>query len=74
MGTPRPAGGFDVPRREDIEGARVLANEHREELEALGLDDERSRRLADDYMANTDGDPAGFMPWVRERVKRDDVP
>jgi hypothetical protein len=74
MGAPRPAGGFEVPRREDIEGARLLANEHREELEALGLDGEHSRRLADDYLSETDGEPAGFMPWVRERVKRDDVP
>jgi hypothetical protein len=76
MGAPRPAGDFEVPRREDIEGARLLANENRDELADLGLSDEEIRKLADDYLAQKQAkvDPAGFVPWVRERVKRGDVP
>jgi hypothetical protein len=74
MGAPRQADGYEVPRREDIEGARLLANDNRDELADLGLDDEEIRKLADDYIAATDGNPARFVAWVRERVRRDDVP
>jgi hypothetical protein len=71
----RQADGFKVPRLSEIEAARLLANEHRDELHALGLDDEEIRKLADDFVAeHKTHEPADFMPWVRTRVKRDDVP
>lgn len=70
----RPQDGYSEPRLTETESARLLANEYRDELRKLGLDDERIRRLADDYIAETDGDPSRFLDWARVRVRRGDVP
>lgn len=69
-----PRDGYSEPGLTETESARLLANKHRDELVALGLDDEEIRRLADDYIATTDGDPAGFLEWAKGRTQRGDVP
>jgi hypothetical protein len=74
MSAQRAEDGYSEPPLAEVEGARLLANENRDELRAAGLTDEQIRKLADDYIAETKGDPADFVPWARERARRDDVP
>lgn len=69
-----PRGGYAEPGLTETESARLLANEHRDQLRELGLDDEQIRRLADDYIAETDGEPSAFLAWAKDRVARRDVP
>ena len=55
-----------LPRTMDIEAARLLANDARDELEEC--DEEELRRLADTFVAQEgSGDVAAFVRWVRNR-------
>jgi hypothetical protein len=60
---PRPQ-----PEAAEVESARVLANQARDDLRTAGLSDEDIRRLADEYIALDRGeDLATFIDWARSR-------
>jgi hypothetical protein len=60
--------GRPEPDAEEVESARLLANQSREALRTDGLDDEAIRRLADAYVALDLGeDTDDFIAWARER-------
>jgi hypothetical protein len=62
------APGRPEPDAEEVESARLLANQSREALRADGLDDEAIRRLADAHVALDLGeDTDDFIAWARER-------
>lgn len=62
------APGRPEPDAEEVESARLLANDARATLRAEGLGDEEVRRLADAYVALDLGeDTADFIAWARER-------
>jgi hypothetical protein len=62
------APGRPEPDAEEVESARLLANQARAALRAEGLDDESIRRLADAYVALDLGeDTDDFIAWARER-------
>jgi hypothetical protein len=57
--------GRPQPEAAEVESARVLANQAREELEARGLGEAEIRRLADRYVAEDRGnDLALFVEWA----------
>jgi hypothetical protein len=59
-----PAGS-PQPEAAEVESARLLMNDARPRLRALGLDDERIRRLADRFIAEDRGqDPDVFVDWA----------
>ena len=60
--------GRPEPDAEEVESARLLANQSRAALRADGLDDEAIRQLADAYVALDLGeDTDDFIAWARER-------
>lgn len=64
----------EEPGLTEIESARLLENEARGELRDSGLSDEQIRKLADTYIAETDGDPERFLDWAKERIEAGRVP
>ena len=69
-----PQSGEVEPAPIDAEGARVMANEAREELEAeTPLDDDDVRQLAEDYVTTRGADDTeDFKARVLEGVPRHD--
>jgi hypothetical protein len=69
-----PQSGELEPAPIEMEGARVMANEAREDLEAeTPLDDEDVRQLAEDYVTHRGADDTeDFKARVLEGVPRDD--
>jgi hypothetical protein len=60
--------GRPEPDAEEVESARLLANQARDRLRSHGFDDEAIRRLADAYVALDLGeDTDDFIAWARER-------
>ena len=56
------------PQPAEVESARLLANETREQLRTRGLDAEDIRRLANQYVALDIGeDSKAFIEWASER-------
>jgi hypothetical protein len=69
--SPQSRPGAPEPEAAEVESARLLANEHRDQLRAHGLDDEEIRKLADAFVAVHPAlDPADFADWALRR--RDD--
>jgi hypothetical protein len=61
--------GAPQPEAAEVESARLLANQAREQLAREGLSNEQIRRLADDFVAEDRGeDLEGFIRWARERA------
>ena len=59
------APGLAQPEAAEVESARLLANQARERLRAVGLGDERIGRLADDWVARDRGqDLEEFVAWA----------
>jgi hypothetical protein len=59
-----PAGSAQ-PQTAEVESARLLMNDARSRLRALGLDDEVIRRLADRFVAEDRGQDADvFVDWA----------
>ncbi len=57
--------GRPQPEAAEVESARLLANQAREDLRGQGLMDEEIRRLADRYIAEDRGeDIGGFIEWA----------
>ena len=67
-----PQSGKTEPPPSEVEGARVLANEAREELEAeLPLEDKDVRQLAEDYVTSHGADDTeDFEEYVEEQAGR----
>jgi hypothetical protein len=64
-GTPEPVAA-------EVESARLLANEARDELRAAGFSDEDIRKLADEFVADHPAmDPDDFIPWAMARRRPD---
>ena len=62
------APGRPEPDAEEVESARLLANDARDTLRREGFDDEEIRRLADAYVGLDLGeDTDGFVTWALER-------
>ena len=62
--------GRPQPEASEVESARLLANQAREELEGDGVSWTEIRRLADAYIAEDRGtDLPGFLEWARARVR-----
>jgi hypothetical protein len=60
--------GRPQPEAAEVESARMLANQARPELERAGLDFDRIRELADEYVAlDLGNDLAAFIRWARDR-------
>jgi hypothetical protein len=60
--------GRPQPEAAEVESARLLANHARPELEGAGLDFDRIRELADEYVALDLGNDLGaFISWARDR-------
>ena len=58
--------GEPQPEAAEVESARILANQAREELVRAGLGEDEIRRLADRYIAEDRGEGvAGFVEWAR---------
>jgi hypothetical protein len=56
------------PEAAEVESARVLANESREELRAAGLTDQQIRTLADEFIALDRGEGLReFIDWAKGR-------
>jgi hypothetical protein len=63
--------GHPQPEAAEVESARVLANEAREDLRARGLTDRQIRRLADEYIALDRGEGLSeFIAWATEEPGR----
>ena len=63
--SPQSRPGAPEPEAAEVESARLLANEHRDELHARGLGDEEIRKLADAFIAVHPAlDPADFVEWA----------
>ena len=59
------AEGFRTPVGDEVESAHLLANEARERLHRLGLDDCEILRYADDFVAADRGqDLDDFISWA----------
>ncbi len=66
-----PRSGRKIPAADEIESAKLLANETREELHRLGLTDQEIDELADDFVAEDRGEDAPeFVAWVRYTQQR----
>jgi hypothetical protein len=60
--------GRPQPEAAEVESARMLGNQARPELGRAGLDFDRIRELADEYVAlDLGNDLAAFIRWARER-------
>jgi hypothetical protein len=56
------------PEAAEVESARLLANEGRDELLAAGLPEVQIRRLADEFIARDRGEGLSeFLVWAKER-------
>lgn len=63
--------GHPQPEAAEVESARLLENQARDELRRAGLADGEIRRLADEYVALDRGeDLDGFIAWAKERTRR----
>jgi hypothetical protein len=63
--------GHPQPKDTEVESARLLANETRDRLEAVGLEVDEIRRLADEYIALDKGEDADdFVEWAKTRGGR----
>ena len=71
---PRP--GEVEPAPSEMEGARVMANEAREEIEdETPLDDRDVRQLAEDYVTRRGADDTeNFKDYAEERASRGGPP
>jgi len=59
------------PEAAEVESARLLANEAREELVETGLSDIEIRRLADEFIAMDRGEGLPeFVAWARAEAAR----
>jgi len=71
--TPRKQGpsadpGHPQPSAAEVESARLLMDQSREQLRAAGLDDEEIRRLADEYIALHVGEGLPeFIAWAKKQ-------
>jgi len=64
---PAPRDATLEPRLEETESARLLANEARDDLLAMGYAEDEIRRLADAFVAaGHEGDGGTFLRWVRQ--------
>jgi hypothetical protein len=84
MGTTRPPGplepekhgetaepGHPQPEAAEVESARLLENQARNELRRAGLTDREIRVLADEYIALDRGENfEDFIAWARQRIPR----
>ncbi|HEY3210310.1 MAG TPA: hypothetical protein VGL18_11060 [Actinomycetota bacterium] len=62
--------GHPQPEAAEVESARLLENQARDELRKAGLTDGDIRRLADEYVALDRGeDLDGFIAWAKERTR-----
>jgi hypothetical protein len=62
--------GYPQPQAAEVESARLLANDARSALLAVGLSDEDIDRLADDFIAEDRGEATEhFIDWAI-RVRR----
>jgi len=62
--------GHPQPEAAEVESARLLENEAREELRSAGLSDGDIRRLADEYIALDRGeDLDAFIAWAKDRLR-----
>lgn len=62
--------GRPQPEAAEVESARMLANKSRPELERAGLEFDRIRQLADEYVAlDLGNDLEAFTRWARDRAK-----
>lgn len=65
-----PEPGEVQPQAAEVESARLLANDARDELSGAGLSDEEIRRLADEFIARDRSERvADFVDWARERAR-----
>jgi len=63
--------GHPQPEAAEVESARLLENEAREELRRAGLSDGDIRRLTDEYIALDRGeDLDGFIAWAKDRMRQ----
>jgi hypothetical protein len=63
--SPQSRPGTPEPEAAEVESARLLANENREELRTHGLSDEKIRKLADAFIAVHPAlDPDEFVAWA----------
>jgi hypothetical protein len=63
--------GHPQPDAAEVESARILANEARNDLRAAGLSDRQIRRLADEYIALDRGEGlAEFVEWAKVRSRQ----
>jgi hypothetical protein len=61
--------GRPQPEAAEVESARMLANKSRAELERAGLEFDRIRQLADEYVAlDLGNDLEVFIRWARDRA------
>ena len=64
---PPDEGGRPQPKSEEVESARLLANDARDALRVRGFGDEEIRRLADAFVALDLGeDTDAFILWAVE--------
>lgn len=69
-----PEPGEVQPQAAEVESARLLANDARDELAAGGLSDEEIRRLADEFIARDRGqEVAAFVAWAKDRAADHDA-
>jgi hypothetical protein len=62
--------GRPQPEAAEVESARMLANKSRAELEPAGLEFDRIRQLADEYVAlDLGNDLEAFIRWARDRAE-----
>jgi hypothetical protein len=63
---PTSEPGHPQPQAAEVESARTLANETKDELRSAGLSEDRVRQLADQFIAEDRGeDPATFIEWAK---------
>jgi hypothetical protein len=63
---PTAEPGQPQPEAAEVESARLLADEARDELRRAGLSDDRIRELADRFIAEDRGQATGeFVEWAR---------
>jgi hypothetical protein len=63
---------FPQPEAAEVESARLLANQAKEELEGRGLQEDEIRRLADEYIALDLGEGVPeFVAWATTQGGRD---
>jgi hypothetical protein len=64
---PPPRGASPQPGVAETESARVLANQARDDLSALGYTEDEIRRMANEFVAaGLEGTEETFVRWVRE--------